>query len=161
MPPGRYLGRRIVDQSPASAFDGSVSADRQDSFGNRFGNGISSSVGNTPPNPNQPAPEPGPLLGIFSGKPMSPMRLPPSVWGLPDNFDASSGDRGSIFWRASLPRVRDSLSYCRKLLAASRYLSRRSTEQSRTSLPRRANHRHIVIIARIEPASGNRPRAFA
>jgi hypothetical protein len=27
-------------------------------------------------------------------------------------------------------------------------------------LTRRANHRHIVIIARIEPAPGNRPRAF-
>jgi hypothetical protein len=83
--PARYLGRRVVDQSPASAFDGSVSADRQDTFRNRLG-------GDPPPNPNQLAAEPIPLLGIFSGKPMSPMSLPPSVWDLPDNPDASGGD---------------------------------------------------------------------
>jgi hypothetical protein len=34
--------------------------------------------------------ERAPLLGIFSGKPMSPSLLPPSVWGLPDNSDGSS-----------------------------------------------------------------------
>jgi len=42
-----------------------------------------------------PRPERAPLLGIFSGKPMSLSPLPPSVWGLPDNSDAS-GD-GSWF----------------------------------------------------------------
>jgi hypothetical protein len=30
--------------------------------------------------------EAGPLLGIFSGRPMLPMPLPPSVWGRPDKF---------------------------------------------------------------------------
>jgi hypothetical protein len=45
----------------------------------------------TPRNPDEAAlsPERVPLLGIFSGKPMSLLRLPPSVWGLPDNSDAS------------------------------------------------------------------------
>jgi hypothetical protein len=42
-----------------------------------------------------PPPERAPLLGIFSGKPMSPSRLPPSVWGLPDNSDGS--DDGNVF----------------------------------------------------------------
>jgi len=36
--------------------------------------------------------ERAPLLGIFSGKPMSPSRLPPSVWGLPNNSDGSGDD---------------------------------------------------------------------
>jgi hypothetical protein len=44
-----------------------------------------------PRNPDQPLPppEPGPPLGIFSGKPMSEGLLPPSVWGPPDNSNAS------------------------------------------------------------------------
>jgi hypothetical protein len=142
------------------------------------------------PNLPVPLPETERSLGIVSGKPMPLWTTPPSIFNTRDKSDAADDQNrlttlggllwgggksqasalaagapavtaGSIFWQASLPRVRDSLSYCRKLLAASRYLSRRSTEQSRTSLPRRANHRHIVIIARIEPAPGNRPRAFA
>jgi hypothetical protein len=81
--------------------------DRPDSFDNRFGNWgsspadiylrlrsrrVSSAFPDIAPrNPNQPAPppEPGPPLGIFSGRPMSPSPLPSSVWGLPDNSDAS------------------------------------------------------------------------
>jgi hypothetical protein len=85
LPPGRYLGRRIVNQSPAAASEESMSADRQGLFGNRFG-------GVTLPDPDPREPAPGPLLGVFSGKPMSPMPLPRSVWGLPDNSDASGGD---------------------------------------------------------------------
>jgi hypothetical protein len=48
----------------------------------------------TPLNPDQPVqPQRSPPLGIFSGKPMSQWLLPPSVWGLPDNSDASgNGD---------------------------------------------------------------------
>jgi len=48
-------------------------------------------------NPNQlaPPPESAPLLGIFSGRPMSPWPLPPSVFGLPDNSAAS--DKGDWF----------------------------------------------------------------
>jgi hypothetical protein len=43
----------------------------------------------TPRNPDQPAPkpEPGPLLGIFSGKPMSLSPFPLPLGGLPDNSD--------------------------------------------------------------------------
>jgi hypothetical protein len=85
LPPGRYLGRRIVDQSPAAVSDESMPADRQGLFGNRF-------IGDTLPDPDPRAPAAGPLLGVFSGKPMSPTPLPLSVWGLPDNSDASGGD---------------------------------------------------------------------
>jgi hypothetical protein len=85
LPPERYLGRRIVNQSPIAPSDESMSTDRQGLFGNRFG-------GDAPSDPDPRAPAPGPLLGIFSGKPMSPMPLPPTVWGLPDNSDASGGD---------------------------------------------------------------------
>jgi hypothetical protein len=49
----------------------------------------------TPLNPNQPVPppQPGPPLGIFSGKPVSQWLFPPSVWGVADNSDASgNGD---------------------------------------------------------------------
>jgi hypothetical protein len=48
----------------------------------------------TPPNPNQPVPpQRSPPLGIFSGKPMPQWLLPPSVWGVADNSDASgNGD---------------------------------------------------------------------
>jgi hypothetical protein len=83
--PGRYLGRRIAGQSTAFASDGSVSADRLGLFGNRFG-------GDTPPDPDPRVPASGPLLGIVSGKPMSPMALPPSVWGQSDSSDATGGD---------------------------------------------------------------------
>ena len=48
-----------------------------------------------------PAPEPDGPLGIFSGKPMSLSRLPPSVWSLPDNPDAS-GDGNSFNFLAGL-----------------------------------------------------------
>jgi hypothetical protein len=53
----------------------------------------------TAENPNQPVPptEPTPLLGIFSGKPMSLTPLPPSVLGLPDSSDKSDG--GNWFTR--------------------------------------------------------------
>lgn len=85
LPPGRYLGRRIAGQSSAAASDESMSADRQGLFGNRVG-------GDPSPDPDPRASAPGSLLGIVSGKPMSPMPLPPSVWGLPDNSDASRGD---------------------------------------------------------------------
>ena len=53
--------------------------------------------GSAPPDPDQPAPFPEPALplGIFSGKPMLPSPLPPSVFGLPDNSDAAGN--GDIF----------------------------------------------------------------
>jgi hypothetical protein len=49
--------------------------------------------------PNQPDPttEPRPLLGIFSGEPMSLSPLPSSVWGMADSSDSS--DKGSWFMR--------------------------------------------------------------
>jgi hypothetical protein len=50
----------------------------------------------TPPSySDQPTPpaEPAPMHGIFSGTPMLPSPLPPSIFGLPDNSDASgNGD---------------------------------------------------------------------
>jgi len=48
--------------------------------------------GATPPNPDQPVPPPkrAPLLGIFSGKPMSLSPFPLPLGGLPDNSDGSS-----------------------------------------------------------------------
>ena len=53
------------------------------------------------------SPEPAPLLGIFSGKPMSAWALPTSVWGLPDNSDAP--DEGNWFARlAGAAAARDS-----------------------------------------------------
>jgi hypothetical protein len=94
--PARILSRKIADQSPASAFDTSAPAalDRQDSFGDRFGNFTSSSDGVIPRTPNLAVPpsDPGRPLGIFSGKPMPRRITPPPIWGLPDNSAASGND---------------------------------------------------------------------
>jgi hypothetical protein len=49
------------------------------------------------PNQSDSSTEPGPLLGIFSGEPMSLSPLPPSVMGLTDSSDSS--DRGNWFTR--------------------------------------------------------------
>jgi hypothetical protein len=80
-----------------------LSPDDRASFSDRFRNWTSSPEDFTPQNPNLlvPAPEPDGPLGIFSGKPMSLSRLPSSVWGLPDNSDAS-GDGNSFNFLAGL-----------------------------------------------------------
>jgi hypothetical protein len=96
----RYLGRRIVNQSSASAFDAAAS-DRQDTFSDRFGNWtFASPEGITPRNPNLPVPppEPGRALGIFSGKPMPLWTTPVPIGGLLDNSNASS----NIDWFTAL-----------------------------------------------------------
>ncbi len=85
--PVRILSRRIVGQSPASAFDTSAAAaapDRQDSSSDRFGNWTSSPEGIAMRNPNLPAlsPRPGRPLGIFTGKPMPDYPVPPPIWSL-------------------------------------------------------------------------------
>jgi hypothetical protein len=112
--PARYLGRRTYSQSQGPASDTRLPAvpflsnevlspDDRASFSDRFGNWTSFPEDLTPPNPNLlvPAPEPDGPLGIFSGKPMSLSRLPPSVWGLPDNSD-TSGDGNSFNFLAGL-----------------------------------------------------------
>jgi hypothetical protein len=60
---------------------------------------LRSTHGHTRRDQSQPSspPEPAPLLGIFSGKPMSAWDLPTSVWGSPDNSDAP--DEGNWFAR--------------------------------------------------------------
>jgi hypothetical protein len=106
--PERYLSRRIVNPSSASVSGATVptasfvpsnevlAPDDRASFADRFGNRTSSeSVTRRDANAPASPPEPSRPLGIFSGKPMSPSRLPPSVWGLPDNSDGS-GD-GNVF----------------------------------------------------------------
>jgi hypothetical protein len=94
--PVRYLGRKIADQSQASVFDTAVTApsDRQDLFGDRFGNWTSSSEGIPPRNPNLPVPPPesGGPLGIFSGKPMPLWTTPLPLGRLLDNSAASGND---------------------------------------------------------------------
>jgi hypothetical protein len=114
--PVRILSRRIAGQSPASAFDTSAPAvlDRQDSFGDRFGNFTSSPDGTTPRNPNLAVPpsDPGRPLGIFSGKPMPLWTTPPPIWSLPDNSAASGNDDrnwfttlGGLLWDGSKSRA--------------------------------------------------------
>jgi hypothetical protein len=48
------------------------------------------------PNQSEPSTEPGPLLGIFSGEPMSLSPLPPSALGL---TSSDSSDNGNWFTR--------------------------------------------------------------
>jgi hypothetical protein len=91
-----------------------------------------------PHHPNQPVPpsDPGPPLGIFSGKPMSLSPLPPSVWGLPDNSDASgNGDwfnfLAGIASRNPTPPAPPPPTAGSK---PARYLSRRTVDQSQASV---------------------------
>jgi hypothetical protein len=128
--------------------------DRADSFDNRFGNWGSSPAGNypqlrsrrvssafpdiAPHHPNQPVPpsDPGPPLGIFSGKPMSLSPLPPSVWGLPDNSDAS-GNGGWFNFLAGIASRNTTPPAPPPQTAGSkpaRYLGRRIIDQSQASV---------------------------
>ncbi len=111
----RILSRRIADQSPESAFDTSAPAalDRQDSFGDRFGNFTSFPDGVIPRTPNLTVPpsDPGRPLGIFSGKPMPRRITSPPIWGLPDNSAASGNDDrdwltnlGGLLWDGNKSR---------------------------------------------------------
>jgi hypothetical protein len=71
-----------------------ASANRENSFDNRFGNWTSSPAGTTPRHPNLPVPppEPGRPLGIFSGKPMPLWSTPLPLGGLQNNSDASGNN---------------------------------------------------------------------
>jgi hypothetical protein len=70
-----------------------LAPDDRASFADRFGNRTSSeSVTRRDANAPASPPEPSRPLGIFSGKPMSPSRFSPSVWGLPANSDGFGDD---------------------------------------------------------------------
>jgi hypothetical protein len=47
--------------------------------------------------PNQTRPQPGQLIGIFTGQPFDP--LPPSIFGLPDRSASSGNDIEDLFAR--------------------------------------------------------------
>jgi hypothetical protein len=101
-PPGPMLPSPTAPNLPSeeSALsdqsENAADAPRPDAYPRLQSRRVSSAFTNiTPRNPNQPEPppQPGPPLGIFSGKPVSQWLLPPSVWGLPDNADAAgNGD---------------------------------------------------------------------
>jgi hypothetical protein len=90
----------------------------------------------SPSYPGQSAPEPGPPLGIFSGKPMLPSPLPPSVFGLPDNSGAPGN--GDIFsFLAGLASWNPRSTVPPPQTADSRlppYLDRRIVDQSQASI---------------------------
>jgi hypothetical protein len=91
-----------------------------------------------PPGPGQPAPSPerAPPLGIFSGKPMLPSPIPLSVWGLPDNSDASgNGDwfnflAGIASWNPTPPAPPPQTAGSKP----APYLGRRIVDQSQASV---------------------------
>ncbi len=81
--PGQYPSPRMGGQAPGSVPGTGASADRRDSFNDRFGNWISSQDSGIPLDPNLPVPppEPGRPLGIFSGQPMPAWATPlPFEW---------------------------------------------------------------------------------
>jgi hypothetical protein len=88
-----------------------------------------------PLNPSQPAspPERAPLLGLFSGKPISLSPLPPQVFGLPDDSKAS----GNGDWFDFLAGIASQNSTQPALQAAGgkpeRYLGRRVVGRSQAS----------------------------
>jgi hypothetical protein len=87
---GKFIGDRLMatGEAPSSTRVGLPSRMVSSSFPEL-----------TPGNPRQPSSpqQSAPLLGIFSNKPMSPSPLPASLWGLPDNCEAS--DEGNWFTR--------------------------------------------------------------
>jgi hypothetical protein len=103
-----YRRRLDANQLPVSPIDnGSPAAPLVPSgvanFSGRLPGRIAAIAGIDPQNPNRFAP-PSPVLGIFSGKPMPNVSIPPPIFGLLDDSRANRDDDENWYtrWRRSI-----------------------------------------------------------